>query len=148
MSAAPTTFQWFVTSPNPRSPQTGPDAGQRGWRLHAVPLRRGEAYEEMKRRPALCGLWPRHGWGGDLFIDNECDRCQKAMTKREAKGETFLDLSEVYQAEREQIEARVCQAYRDNPKLTDEEGEALRSKLRREYDAAATSHVPVQGSQS
>lgn len=85
-------FGWYPTAPNPRSPATGYDAGQRGWRLHAVPLNEADTFDDMKRRPALCGLWPRHGWGGDLFIEDECARCSTAMTKREAAGDVFVDL--------------------------------------------------------
>lgn len=94
-------FGWYPTAPNPRAPATGYDAGQRGWRLHAVLLSQGENYSDMKRRPALCGLWPRHGWGGDLFIEDECARCSAAMTKREAQGTVFIDLPERMSAERE-----------------------------------------------
>lgn len=101
MTAKTTTFSWVTTRPNPRSPDTGWDAGQRGWRLHAVPMAEGEPYEEHKRRPALCGLWPRHGWGLDLFIEDECARCQAAMAKREAAGEVFTDLAEVAKARRD-----------------------------------------------
>lgn len=99
--STPTYFGWYPTSPNPRSPATGYDAGQRGWRLHAVLLSESDTYEDMKRRPALCGLWPRHGWGGDLFIEDECARCSAAMDKREASGEVFVDLPEKLSLERE-----------------------------------------------
>jgi hypothetical protein len=93
--AAVTTFHWATTSPNPSAPQTGFDAGQRGWRLHAVAVQPGEQYGAYKRRPALCGLWPRHGWGLDLFIDSECAKCLAAITKREAAGAVFVDLAEM-----------------------------------------------------
>ncbi len=128
-----TTFQWLVTAPNPRHPGTGFDAGQRGWRLHATTLMREEAYEEWKRRPALCGTWPRHGWGGDLFIEAECERCQKVMTKREAAGEVFTDLSEVYRKERENVEQQLCAIIREREKaggeISDDDIEALRKEL-------------------
>lgn len=137
MCKKPTTFQWYVTTPNPRSPCTGPDAGQRGWRLHAVPLKRGEDFDAWKRRPALCGAWPRHGWGVDLFVEDECARCQKALTKREAAGETFVDLAEVFEQERQRIEAQLNQAYRANPDMSDDDFEAMRNRLRQEaHDAA------------
>lgn len=135
-----TTFQWMVTAPNPRHPGTGVDAGQRGWRLHAITLKRGEAYEDWKRRPALCGTWPRHGWGGDLFIEDECERCQKAMTKREAAGEVFTDLDEVFRKEREQVEQQLCAAIHEREKegeeMSDDDIEALRKKLRAALTAA------------
>ena len=94
-------FGWMTTLPNPRHPGTGFDAGQRGWRLHAVLMTPGEDYIQYKRRPALCGVWPRHGWGLDLFIEDECIRCQAAMTKREAAGDVFIDLPKKMAAERE-----------------------------------------------
>ncbi|MGQ2992736.1 hypothetical protein [Variovorax sp.] len=96
-------FGWYPTAPNPRSPATGYDAGQRGWRLHAVLLNEGENYRDMKRRPALCGLWPRHGWGGDLFIEDECARCSAVMTKREASGDVFIDLPDRMSKERQAL---------------------------------------------
>lgn len=99
-----TTFTWVTTSPNPLNPATGYDAGQRGWRLHAIELKDGEPYEEYKRRTALCGLWPRHGWGVDLFIDAECSRCVKAMEKREAAGEVFIDMADIWRERREKRE--------------------------------------------
>jgi len=107
-----TSFAWCTTSPNPRSPQTGYDAGQRGWRLHAVPMQDGEEYQAYKRRPALCGLWPRHGWGVDLFIEDECARCSAAMDKREAAGETFTDLAVVWRARREAKQQQEAAEYR------------------------------------
>lgn len=60
--------QWLTTQPNPRTPATGHDAGQRGWRLHYVDLESGS-------KRAACGLLPRYGWGLDLFIDEPCKRC-------------------------------------------------------------------------
>ena len=80
-------FHWLTTSPNPRSPMTGYDAGQRGWRLHAVEWTQADnAYHERtgftrSRKAALCGLQPAHGWGLDLFIEDECIRCRKAMDR-------------------------------------------------------------------
>jgi len=87
---SPITFHWVTTSPNPRNRSTGHDAGQRGWKLHAVPMKEDEPYANYKRRAALCGLSPRHGWSVDLFIEDKCVRCQSAMTKR--SGEVFVDL--------------------------------------------------------
>lgn len=75
-------MQWLTTSPNPRSRRssiTHPDAGQRGWRVHAVEARPDETFEAVKGRPALCGLRPRHGWGMDAFIVDKCERCAKAV---------------------------------------------------------------------
>jgi hypothetical protein len=72
-------IHWLTTLPSPRARATGFDAGQRGWRLHAV-----EAPDEFKfselnaaKHPALCGIIPRHGWGLDMFIERKCSRCVK-----------------------------------------------------------------------
>ena len=65
-------YEWLTTQPNPRSPATGYDAGQRGWKLHLVDV-------EGEHTPsAVCGLRPRHGWGLDMFINDKCERCVKA----------------------------------------------------------------------
>lgn len=94
MKRPPTAIGWFTTAPHPwkKAHTHGADQGQVGWRLHAVPVT--EEGNPEKRGKALCGTWPRHGWGMDLFIDAECARCHAAMTKREAVGETFLDVPE------------------------------------------------------
>lgn len=75
--------QWLTTAPNPRSRGTGVDAGQRGWRLHAVMASESETFAELKFRVAACGLRPRHGWGLDMFIEAHCARCEAALAKRE-----------------------------------------------------------------
>ena len=71
------TTQWLTTAPNPRSPATGYDAGQRGWKLHAVTAEDHETTVGIKRRAAACGLRPRHGWGLDMFIEDKCERCRR-----------------------------------------------------------------------
>jgi len=68
-------WQWLTTAPNPRSRSTGYDAGQRGWRLHAVDASDTEPFAAIKGRVAACGLNPYHGWGLDMFIDEKCKRC-------------------------------------------------------------------------
>jgi hypothetical protein len=75
--------QWLTTAPNPRSSTKGFDAGQRGWRMHAVRADDQETLDSVSGRPALCGLVPSHGWSVDLFIDQKCKRCVKALTKQE-----------------------------------------------------------------
>jgi hypothetical protein len=66
--------KWLTTAPNPRSPATGVDAGQRGWKLHAVdtPL---NSFREIGKMQALCGCRPAHGWSLDMFIEDKCERC-------------------------------------------------------------------------
>ena len=68
-------IQWLTTSPNPRSAATGHDAGQRGWRLHAVEADENQKFTEIRGRRALCGVLPRHGWGLDMFVEDRCKRC-------------------------------------------------------------------------
>jgi hypothetical protein len=96
-----TSIGWFTTLPNPYKPAHthGADAGQVGWRLHAVPV--SEDGEPLKRGNALCGLSPRHGWGMDLFIDEECSRCADKLAAREASGEAFTDVPKARAAARQ-----------------------------------------------
>lgn len=68
-------IQWLTTAPNPRSPATGHDAGQRGWRLHAVWASEQDSFVILGRRRAICGLVPGHGWSLDMFIEDKCQRC-------------------------------------------------------------------------
>lgn len=74
-------IHWLTTAPNPRSPATGFDAGQRGWRLHAVEAPAGATFSGVKFHAALCGLRPRHGWGLDTFIDDKCARCLTRLSR-------------------------------------------------------------------
>lgn len=77
-------IQWLTTEPNPRSPATGNDAGQRGWRLHAVRTS-SDSFAAIRKESAVCGLKPAHGWGLDLFIEDKCKRCRAALSNT---GET------------------------------------------------------------
>lgn len=72
-------WQWVTTAPNPRSPATGFDAGQRGWRLHAVRALDSETFKQIRYRVAACGLLPNHGWDIDSFIERKCARCCKKV---------------------------------------------------------------------
>ena len=77
------TFQWLTTAPNPRSHVTGhPDAGQRGWRTHAVRAEDTDTLGAIRYRRAACGLLPSHGWCADLFIEQKCARCERALKNR------------------------------------------------------------------
>jgi hypothetical protein len=67
---------WLTTNPNPRASAKGFDAGQRGWKCHAV---EGEKFSEVKYVKAACGLRAKHGWGMDLFIEAKCKKCLKAL---------------------------------------------------------------------
>lgn len=75
------TFRWLTTNPNPRTPATGVDAGQRGWRLHAIEASAETTLFEARGLRAACGLRPRHGWGLDMFINDHCKRCERALAK-------------------------------------------------------------------
>jgi len=75
-------WQWLTTAPNPRSPRTGYDAGQRGWRLHAVDAIDTEKFAEIRDRKSACGVTPAHGWSLDLFIEDKCERCLKKVDPR------------------------------------------------------------------
>lgn len=73
------TLQWLTTSPNPRSRATGFDAGQRGWRLHAIETE-SDSFEKIRFTRAACGLLPAHGWSLDMFIEARCAKCEKAVS--------------------------------------------------------------------
>jgi hypothetical protein len=69
--------------PNPRTPQTNPDAGNTGWKLHLVDL--DSLYQSHPKAPiygsSLCGLKARFGWGLDLFVEDICARCAARASK-------------------------------------------------------------------
>ena len=67
-------IQWLTTAPNPHTPATGVDAGQRGWKLHAVNTDT-DSFAEIRWTRAICGLQPAHGCGLDMFIQDKCKRC-------------------------------------------------------------------------
>lgn len=75
-------MKWLTTAPNPRTPATGHDAGQRGWKLHAVDTD-SDSFKEIRYARSLCGLQPRHGWSLDMFIEDRCTRCEKKVKERE-----------------------------------------------------------------
>ena len=82
--------EWMVAAPNPdwrrshRSPHDA-NAGQRGWRTHAVAAHGKESLDDVKHRVAACGLRSAHGWTIDMFIEAKCKRCEAAMARKEAK---------------------------------------------------------------
>jgi hypothetical protein len=88
----------LTTQPNPQTPATGHDAGQRGWRLHAVKPGAG------RYRAAACGLRPRHGWSLDLFIDDRCKRGEAALLKIISNGFDKRRFVEAWQAGFEEAE--------------------------------------------
>lgn len=75
---------WLTTAPKPGSSRLGPDAGQRGWKLHAVTGELTETLIDVRFRSAVCGLRPHHGWGVDLFITDRCSRCERAVARQSA----------------------------------------------------------------
>jgi hypothetical protein len=76
-------IKWLTTAPNPRSRATGHDAGQRGWKLHAI-ITDSDSFEEIRRQHALCGLRPAYGWGLDMFIEDKCQRCLNKIGRPQA----------------------------------------------------------------
>ena len=73
---------WLTTGPNPKSSRTGFDAGQRGWRKHAINkdwITTKTKFEELKNVKSVCGLLPAHGWSDDLFIEEKCKRCEAKL---------------------------------------------------------------------
>lgn len=72
--------KWLTTAPNPRSSATGHDAGQRGWKLHAI-MTDSQTFKDIRFKASACGLIPTHGWGLDLFIEDKCARCLKALAE-------------------------------------------------------------------
>lgn len=75
-------YQWLTTAPNPRSSSQGPDAGQRGWKLHAVEAKDTTTFGSLKGHAALCGMRPRHGWSLDMFIEDRCQRCERVLARK------------------------------------------------------------------
>lgn len=73
---------WLTTAPNPRTPATGVNAGQRGWRQHAVTTG-WDNFKQIRFVAAECGMTPSHGWGLDGFIEDKCERCLRALSRRE-----------------------------------------------------------------
>ncbi len=74
-------IQWLTTEPNPKSSTKGFNAGQVGWKLHAVYGKETQLFSDIGRKKSLCGLRPRHGWSLDLFIEDKCKKCQRAFEK-------------------------------------------------------------------
>lgn len=82
-SADPRPVRWVVTENNPRQWKRyeGETCYPRsGWRRHAVFAESDTAAMSVVL-PALCGLTPASGWGGDLFEDEmpECKRCARRL---------------------------------------------------------------------
>lgn len=79
-------IEWLATAPNPRFRGYGADDGQRGWKLHAIPMGAGTiSYKvtvaDVRQTTALCGLRASHGWSVDPFIEDKCARCTKAVKR-------------------------------------------------------------------
>lgn len=78
-------IDWFSTLPSPRGLTVqSADAGQKGWRLHAVVLEsKGTTLGEIRLAKSACGITPEYGWTLDLFIEKRCARCERALAKRD-----------------------------------------------------------------
>lgn len=60
-----------------------------GWRVHFV---EGDDSIYDTRRRSLCGLYPRHGWGLDNFIQEPCKRCEARAKKMSANPNRRTDI--------------------------------------------------------
>lgn len=78
--------EWLTTAPNPRSSNTGYDAGQRGWKLHAVHVVE-DSFNKSRFQKAACGLLPNHGWSLDLFIEDKCKRCIRSLSSHKGTAD-------------------------------------------------------------
>lgn len=72
-------IEWLTTATRPNAPATGYDAGQQGWRLHAVEAPENAKFSELGRVVAVCGTRPRYGWSLDMFIDRRCSKCVQKL---------------------------------------------------------------------
>lgn len=70
--------KWLTTAPNPRRPATGFDAGQTGWKLHAI-ITEEDEFLKIKYKQAVCGLRAKFGWSLDMFIEDKCTKCQNKL---------------------------------------------------------------------
>jgi len=70
-------IQWITTRPSGKAHTHSADDGVTGWRLHAVEADDKTTFAELGRKPSLCGLRPKMGWGMDLFIEARCKRCAR-----------------------------------------------------------------------
>ena len=83
-----TEWQWLTTAPKPGSSTfSTPDAGQRGWRTHAVRATTETTLTLLRWKRSACGMMPRHGWGLDAFIDEKCERCTAALKRAEGRDD-------------------------------------------------------------
>lgn len=71
-------IEWVTTNP---APGMGMNAAG-GWKQHAIrDTAESDSFEEIRHRSAVCGLWARYGWGGDLFITDKCARCTAIVSR-------------------------------------------------------------------
>lgn len=125
-SELPAGYQLLTTSPDPMSSAGGPDAGQRGWRLHVVKANDSDTPATVGLRMALCGKRPSHGWSIDRFIDTPCAPCLRALLRshpaimetRVRQREARAALAASHAAFREKLAPGVVdpQQTRDEPK--------------------------------
>ena len=73
-------LHWLTTAPNPSVPATGHDAGQRGWKLHAVEAAPEATLRDVRFKASACGLRPSYGWGLDAFVEDRCQKCQRGLS--------------------------------------------------------------------
>lgn len=72
-------IEWLVVSPNPR---THNPLNPNGTVIHAVDVETRGTRGFVKTPPSVCGIYPRYGWSVDMFMEEECRRCERIMAKR------------------------------------------------------------------
>lgn len=51
----------------------------RAWKLHAVRAKATDTGRDVRFRRAACGLRTARGWTIDLFVEQRCSRCLRAL---------------------------------------------------------------------
>lgn len=83
----------WLTTLSPKLAFTHAPSAITGWKLHAVEASDDASLTEIGRRRALCGLRPRHGWTVDLFIEERCQRCERArVAEKFCQPESAIEL--------------------------------------------------------
>lgn len=71
--------QWLTTAPDPHTRDRSYDAGQKGWRTHAVEAEDSDKFSSISQKRSACGILPAHGWSLDLFVEKKCARCLRKL---------------------------------------------------------------------
>jgi hypothetical protein len=82
-------IQWLTFAPSGKSHTHSADDGVTGWRLHAIAATDKTTMGELGRKAAICGRRPKTGWNLDLFIEQKCSRCEKALGLLSVESERY-----------------------------------------------------------